>query len=172
MVLSPYAFFIVIWTSILVLVSGLEELSLIAKQLLCEALIRLDEPALVTDVLRCLWERQTMLLHQVAYNNRSAAADTCVAVDKNSAAYGKGIVDEAMACCEVLFQVGRWRVQLTDPFVGVLLRELRVKSCADGQDVGDALSAQDVLVLSRDMVPQVESLRDLIHGFYTTLFSI
>ena len=40
---------------ILVLVSGLEELALVAKQLLCEALIRLDEPALVTDVLRRLW---------------------------------------------------------------------------------------------------------------------
>ena len=108
--------------------TGLEELSLVAKQLLCEALIRLDEPALVTDVLRRLWQRQTMLLHQVADDNRGAAADTCVAVDKNSASHIKSIVDEAMACREVLFQVRRRRVQLTYPFVGVLLRELRVES--------------------------------------------
>ena len=39
-------------------VSCLEELSLVAKQLLCEALIGLDEPALV-DVLRRLWQSQT-----------------------------------------------------------------------------------------------------------------
>ena len=67
-----------------------------------------------------------MLLHQVADNNRGAAADTRIAVDKNSASHVKSIVDEAMACCEVLFQVRRRRVQLTDPFVRVLLRELRV----------------------------------------------
>ena len=42
---------------ILVFVRGLEELSLVAKQLLCEALIRLDEPALATDMLRRLWQR-------------------------------------------------------------------------------------------------------------------
>ena len=77
-----------------------------------------------------------------------------------------------MACCEVLFQVRRRRVQLTDPFIGVLLRELGVESCADGQDVGDALSAQYVFVLSRNMVSQVEALNYLIHGLYTILFSI
>ena len=82
-----------------------------------------------------------MLLHQVADNNRGAAADTRVAVDENTASYGESIVDEAMACCEVLFQVRRRRVQLTDPFVGVLLRELRVETCTDCQDVSDAVSA-------------------------------
>ena len=43
------------WIRVLVLMSRLEELALVAKQLLCEALIRLDEPALVTDMLRRLW---------------------------------------------------------------------------------------------------------------------
>ena len=113
-----------------------------------------------------------MFFHKVAYNNRSAAADTSVAVDKNPSTSEKRIVDEAMACCEVLFQVRRRRVQLTDPFVGVLLRELRIETCTDGQDVGDAMSAQDVFALSRDMISQVESLDYLIHGLYTILLSI
>ena len=56
MVMCPCTFLIFARVLILVLVSGLEELSLVAKQLLCEALIWLDKPALATDVLRRLWQ--------------------------------------------------------------------------------------------------------------------
>ena len=56
MVMCPCTFLIFVRVLILVLVSGLEELSLVAKQLLCEALIWLDKPALATDVLRRLWQ--------------------------------------------------------------------------------------------------------------------
>ena len=76
-----------------------------------------------------------------------------------------------MTCCEVLFQVRCRRVQLTDPLVGVLLRELRVESIADGQDMGDTLSTQNVFVLSCDMISQEEALDDFIHGLYASLFS-
>ena len=55
MVLFPNIIITFSWIRVLVLVSVLEELALVAKQLLCEALIRLDEPALVTDMLRRLW---------------------------------------------------------------------------------------------------------------------
>ena len=54
MVMCPCTIFIFLGILILVLVSSLKELSLVAKQLLCEALIRLDEPALATDMLRRL----------------------------------------------------------------------------------------------------------------------
>ena len=81
-----------------------------------------------------------MFLHQVANNNRGAAADTGIAVDKNPATSEKRIVDEAMACCEVLFQVCCRGVQLSDPLIGILLRKFRVKSGANCQNMCNSIT--------------------------------
>ena len=73
-------------------------------------------------------------------------------MDEHAATTRISRVDEAIASFEVLFKVRRLRIRLTDPLVGVLLGELGVKSSSNGQDVGDSIATQYVLVVRGHMV--------------------
>ena len=86
-------------------------------------------------------------------------------MDEHAATTRISRVDEAIASFEVLFKVRRLRIRLTDPLVGVLLGELGVKSSSDGQDVGDARSRQDVLVVGCHVVPNEKPLNHFIQRF-------
>ena len=105
---------------------------------------------------------QTVLSHQVRDYRRSRPADSCITVDEDAAARGKRILHETVHGREVLLEVGCGRVELADPLVGVLLRELGVQARAHRQDVRDAVPIENVLVGGGDLIAKKEPLNDLV----------
>ena len=88
-----------------------------------------------------------MLLHEEGNHDGGRSTDASIAMYEHSAFHSKGIVQESVASRKMLFQIGTWTIQLLDPLVGVLLRVFRDEPAANGQDVGDAVSIQNVLAL-------------------------
>ena len=88
-----------------------------------------------------------MLFHQEGDDNSGRSANSRVAMHQDATSAGKCIVDEVVAGREMLFQISCWGIQLTDPLVRILLGELRVEASSHGEDVRDAVAAQDVLVV-------------------------
>ena len=83
-------------------------------------------------------------------------------MDEHAATTRISRVDEAIASFEVLFKVRRLRIRLTDPLVGILLRERGVEARANWEDVGDSVAVEDILVLGCDLVTEEEPLNDLV----------
>lgn len=138
------------------------ELSGEGLQLFHEAGVGVDEPAFRTDKLRGSLKTHAVLAHEVRDDRRGRAADTGVAVNKDTTALSKRVLDETMHRREVLLEVRSRAVELADPLVGVLLGKLGVQAGAHAEDVRDPMSVQDVLVARRDMVSQKETIDDFV----------
>ena len=108
-----------------------------------------------------------MLFHQVRDDRGRRPADTCIAVDKNSATCRERILHKAQHRSEVLLKIRSRRVQLGDPFVGVLLRELGVQARADRENVRDTVAIEYVLIRRCDLVPKEETFNDLVQRLDT-----
>jgi len=65
---------------------------------------------------------------------------------KDTASLGKSVIDKSVTRREMLSKICCWGVQLADPFVRILLRELWVKAGSHSENVGDAIATQDVFV--------------------------
>ena len=113
-----------------------------------------------------------MLLHKPRDHNCGRSADPCVTVHQDPATLCESVIQEAMTGGKVLLQVRSRTVQLTDPLVGVLLRELGVEARSHRQDMRDAVSTQDVLVVGGDVIPQKEPLNDFVQRLNPVLLTI
>lgn len=65
---------------------------------------------------------------------------------QDTASLGKSVVNKTVTGREMLSKICCWGVQLADPFVRILLRELWVKAGSHSEDVSDAIAAQNVFV--------------------------
>ena len=63
---------------------------------------------------------------------------------------------------EVLLQVGCRRVQLSDPFICVLLGKFGEQARPHRQNVCDPIPAQNVLIFSSDVITQEQSIDYLV----------
>lgn len=109
--------------------------------------------------------------HQVRDDDCGRPADSSVAVNEHAPAVIHYVANELVAYCEMLLEIGRGRIYLTDPLVGELLGKFGVQTRTDRQDMSDTSSRKDVLIVGCYVIADEKPLEHLVERLNSILLA-